>query len=240
MISEASARSPPWPKSLARACLFCRARKIRCDTARPRCAACVIQKRECTYKVGTPNPRNLGEYREERVERITASTIDDLADECVKRGLHDREAFLSTIAEYNRAVYAHRKENPQMVWNPTVRDGLSTQSATIQLALATSNWALPIDKGPFLAVKVTCGITFTFGGLSVDSETAQVISSVTGKGVPGVYCVGEMIGGLFYSNYPGGSGLTSVAVFGRRAGRAAAQFAALSRRANPRPTAIKL
>ncbi|EXL66664.1 hypothetical protein FOPG_17186 [Fusarium oxysporum f. sp. conglutinans race 2 54008] len=57
MISEASARSPPWPKSLARACLFCRARKIRCDTARPRCAACVIQKRECTYKVGTPNPR---------------------------------------------------------------------------------------------------------------------------------------------------------------------------------------
>ncbi|KAI3573499.1 hypothetical protein IWW34DRAFT_635215 [Fusarium oxysporum f. sp. albedinis] len=106
----------------------------------------------------------------------------------IPRGLHDREAFLSTIAEYNRAVYAHRKENPQMVWNPTVRDGLSTQSATIQLALVTSNWALPIDQGPFLAVKVTCGITFTFGGLSVDSETAQVISSVTGKGVPGVYC----------------------------------------------------
>ena len=31
-----------------------------------------------------------------------------------------------------------------------------------------------------------------------------------------------MLGGLFYSNYPGGSGLTSGAVFGRRAGKAAA------------------
>ena len=180
------------------------------------------------------------EYREERVERIAASTVEDLADECAKRGLHDREAFLSTISEYNRAVYAHRKENPQMRWDPAVRDGLSTQSSTTQLALAKSNWALPIDQGPFLAVKVTCGITFTFGGLSVDSETTQVISYATGKGVPGVYCVGEMMGGLFYSNYPGGSGLTSGAVFGRRAGKAAARFAALSRHANPQRRAMKL
>ena len=127
-----------------------------------------------------------------------------------------------------------------MRWDPAVRDGLSTQSSTTQLALAKSNWALPIDQGPFLAVKVTCGITFTFGGLSVDSETTQVISYATGKGVPGVYCVGEMMGGLFYSNYPGGSGLTSGAVFGRRAGKAAARFAALSRHANPQRRAMKL
>jgi hypothetical protein len=36
---------------------------------------------------------------------------------------------------------------------------------------------------------------------------------------------GELVGGLFYYNYPGGSGLTSGAVFGRHAGWSAAQYA---------------
>ncbi|KAH8586247.1 hypothetical protein B0O99DRAFT_74978 [Bisporella sp. PMI_857] len=165
------------------------------------------------------------EYRQERVERITAATIEELASKCVQRGLHDSQAFVKTLSSYNEAVYAHRKENPNATWNPAIKDGLSTQSLSMKLPLAKSNWALPLDQGPFLAVKVTCGVTFTFGGLSVDSEDAHVISTVTGKKIAGVFCVGEMMGGLFYSNYPGGSGLTSGVVFGRRAGRAAAQLA---------------
>jgi succinate dehydrogenase/fumarate reductase flavoprotein subunit len=43
--------------------------------------------------------------------------------------------------------------------------------------------------------------------------------------VPGVFCAGEMVSGLFYENYPGGSGLTSGAVFGRKAGIHAARIA---------------
>lgn len=164
------------------------------------------------------------EYRKERVERIEAATIEELADKCVSRGLRGREAFIGTIQEYNRAASAHRQENPDLVWNPAVRDGLSTQSSHTKLALQKSNWALPLDEGPFLAVKVSCGVTFTFGGLSVNPETAQVKSAITGKDIPGIFAVGEMLGGLFYSNYPGGSGLTSGAVFGRRAGRAAAKI----------------
>ncbi|CAI6093198.1 unnamed protein product [Clonostachys chloroleuca] len=162
------------------------------------------------------------EYREERVERITASTLEELATKCGARGLRDQEAFLRNLREYNEAVYAHRRENPNVKWDPAVKDGLSTQSSKKQLALAKSNWALPVDQGPFVAVKVTCGITFTFGGLKVDPETAGLVSASTGKSMPGLFCVGEMMGGLFYSNYPGGSGLTSGAVFGRKAGRAAA------------------
>jgi precorrin 3B synthase CobZ len=165
------------------------------------------------------------EYREERVERITAPTIEDLAKKCAQRGLRDADKFVQTIKDYNRAVYAHRKEHPNSVWDPAIRDGLSTQSSSMKLPLGKTNWALPVDQGPYMAVKVTCGITFTFGGLAVNPENAQVISSVTKKGVPGVFCAGEMLGGLFYSNYPGGSGLTSGAVFGRRAGRAAARLA---------------
>ncbi|KFY81606.1 hypothetical protein V500_11263 [Pseudogymnoascus sp. VKM F-4518 (FW-2643)] len=100
---------------------------------------------------------------------------------------------------------------------------LSTQSRKTELLLAKSNWALPVDEAPYLAVKVTCGITFTFGGLAVNPETAQVISAVTDKETPGLYCAGEMLGGLFYDNYLRGSGLTSGAAFGCRAGTAAAR-----------------
>jgi len=39
--------------------------------------------------------------------------------------------------------------------------------------------------------------------------------------IPGLYAAGELVGGLFYFNYPGGTGLTSGAVFGRTAGDAA-------------------
>ena len=163
------------------------------------------------------------EYREERVERITAITIEELAEACEQRGLRNKDAFISTMEEYNAAVYANRKENPSATWDPSIRDGLSTQSSTTKLALPKSNWALALNQGPFVAVKVTCGITFTFGGLKVDPETAQLLSAVHDRPIPGIYCVGEMMGGLFYQNYPGGSGLTSGTVFGRRAGRAAAE-----------------
>lgn len=162
------------------------------------------------------------EYRESRVERIKASTLEELAEKCGQRGLKNPQTFVKTIKEYNEAVYTHRKENPNAKWDPAIRDGLSTQSSNGGLILAKSNWALPLDKAPFVAVKVSCGITFTFGGLAVDPRTMQVVSSVTNKGIPGLYCAGEMVGGLFYENYPGGSGLTSGAVFGRRAGAAAA------------------
>ncbi|KAF9890860.1 hypothetical protein FE257_005436 [Aspergillus nanangensis] len=165
------------------------------------------------------------EYREERVEHIVADTIEGLAEQCAQRGLQDRGQFVRSVKEYNEAVYAHQRENPDGKWDPASRDGLSTQSSEKQLQIAKSNWALPLDKAPFLAVKVSCGITFTFGGLAIDPQTVQVVSNTTGDVIPGVFCVGEMMGGLFYNNYPGGSGLTSGAVFGRRAGREAAKLA---------------
>ena len=162
------------------------------------------------------------EYREERVERITAITIEDLAERCRQNSnLRDPANLVRTVRAYNEAVYAHRKEHPNAVWNPAIKDGLSTQSKGQKLPLAKSNWALPLDRAPFVAVKVTCGVTFTFGGLKVDPGTTQVISTATKKGIPGLYCAGEMLGGLFFQNYPGGSGLTSGTVFGRRAAKAA-------------------
>jgi succinate dehydrogenase/fumarate reductase flavoprotein subunit len=165
------------------------------------------------------------EYREERVERIWGLTIAELASKCVTKGLENPSTFIQTIKDYNVAAYAHHSANPDLKFDPAVLDSLSTQSSSTSLKIPKSNWALPIDNGPFMAVKVACGITFTFGGLAVDPETTGVISDLTGECIPGVFCAGEMLGGLFWDNYPGGSGLTAGVVFGRIAGREAAEVA---------------
>ena len=109
-----------------------------------------------------------------------------------------------------------------MPFNPNIQDGLRTSG----LALDKTNWANTLDAPPFEAYAVTCGITFTFGGLRIDRD-ANVIDS-DGAPMRGLYAAGELIGGLFYFNYPGGTGLTSGAVFGRLAGNSAAR-AALAR-----------
>ena len=77
---------------------------------------------------------------------------------------------------------------------------------------------------PFEAYAVTCGITFTFGGLKIDSR--RTVIDTDGQAIPGLYAAGELVGGLFYFNYPGGTGLMSGAVFGRIAGTTAGQRAA--------------
>ena len=41
--------------------------------------------------------------------------------------------------------------------------------------------------------------------------------------IPGLYAAGELVGGLFYFNYPGGTGLMNGAVFGKIAGETAAK-----------------
>ncbi|KAK0106314.1 hypothetical protein ONS96_003952 [Cadophora gregata f. sp. sojae] len=169
------------------------------------------------------------EYRDAVVEKIWGETLEELAENCVKKGLENPARFVETVKEYNAAVESAEKERPTaMKWNPAVKDGLSTQSSKVKLALPKSNWALPVSRGPFMAVKVCCGITFTFGGLAINPTSTAVISQ-SGKEVKGLFCVGEMVGGLFYGNYPGGSGLTSGAVFGRRAGMAAARLVGASR-----------
>ncbi|EMC99250.1 hypothetical protein BAUCODRAFT_31586 [Baudoinia panamericana UAMH 10762] len=169
------------------------------------------------------------EYRDEIVHKIRADSIEELARKCADEGLAGSEQFVKTVEEYNAAVAAHREEHPDAKLNPAVRDGLSTHSSKKSLPLAKSNWAIPVVRPPFLAVKVTSGITFTFGGLAINPENAAVLRE-DGSEIEGLFCAGEMVGGLFYGNYPGGSGLTAGAVFGRRAGRAAAERAKGTRR----------
>ena len=121
----------------------------------------------------------------------------------------DVDGFVATVAEYNAAVQPGEYE-------PHALDG----KCTVGIEPAKSNWALPLDTPPFLGFPVRCGITFTFGGIHVD--TGARVLDPTGRAIPGLYAAGEMVGGLFYGNYPGGAGLISGAVFGRIAGASAA------------------
>ncbi|GAB2965091.1 FAD-dependent tricarballylate dehydrogenase TcuA [Amycolatopsis acidiphila] len=145
------------------------------------------------------------EYQAPGVTKVESDTLDGLAKEL---GI-DQGGLVRTVEEFNRAVTGER-------FNPTVKDGKHTEG----ISPAKSNWAQPLDTPPYVAFPVTCGITFTFGGLRIDEGGA--VLDTAGRTVPGLFAAGELVGGLFFFNYPGGSGLTAGSVFGRRAGRSAA------------------
>ena len=148
------------------------------------------------------------EYRIKRVTKVSAGSIGELAG---KLDGVNKEAFLAEVGEFNVAV---RQDIP---FNPTIKDGRCTEG----LRIPKSNWANRVDEPPFEAYQIGCGITFTFGGLRLDPARAQVLDTDL-RPIPGLHAAGELVGGLFYFNYPGGTGLTSGAVFGRAAGSAAA------------------
>jgi tricarballylate dehydrogenase len=145
------------------------------------------------------------DYEAPGAARVEADTLAELAEGV---GV-DVEGFEKTVAEYNAAVQPGE-------FDPSVKDG----KRTVGITPPKSNWALPLDSPPFVGFRITCGITFTFGGVRVD-EGARVLDRA-GRPIDGLCAAGELVGGLFFHNYPGGTGLTAGMVFGRRAGYSAA------------------
>jgi succinate dehydrogenase / fumarate reductase flavoprotein subunit len=77
----------------------------------------------------------------------------------------------------------------------------------------------PMEVGP------TCH--YVMGGVEVDPDTAAAAR------VPGLFAAGEVAGGMHGSNRLGGNSLSDLLVFGRRAGLAAAGYAAALRAQYP-------
>jgi tricarballylate dehydrogenase len=152
------------------------------------------------------------EYRIREVTKVTAATLELLA---TKLDGVDPNGFLDEVRTYNAAV------DTSVPFNPNIKDGRQTHG----LQIDKTNWANRIDEGPFEAYAVTCGITFTFGGLRINTR-AQVLDTDL-EPIDGLYAAGELVGGIFYFNYPGGSGLTSGSVFGKIAGHQAATTGSL-------------
>ncbi|MFN0144992.1 MAG: FAD-dependent tricarballylate dehydrogenase TcuA [Dehalococcoidia bacterium] len=151
---------------------------------------------EPRYRTGTP---------------VTASTLEELA---ALLGL-PAARLVQTVSDFNRAA-----AGAGPAFDPFTKDGLQAVPGGQP---PKSNWAQPLDRPPFVAYPVTCGITFTYGGLKVSTE-AQVIDT-EGRPMPGLFATGEITGDFFYYNYAAGSGLMRGAVFGRLAGSSAARAA---------------
>ena len=135
-----------------------------------------------------------------------ASTLEGLAKDM---NILDVSSFVATVRDFNSSVR-------QGDFDPYRLDGKGADS----VSPPKSNWALPIDKPIFEAFPVICGMTFTYGGLRVGSKGEVIHTS--DRPIAGLYAAGEMVGGLWYDNYPSGGGMMAGSVFGRIAGNAAA------------------
>ena len=150
------------------------------------------------------------EYRIRQVTKVTANTLEELVE---KLDDVNPAKALETIRAYNASI------RTGIAFDPNIKDGRCTEG----LAVPKSNWANVLDTPPYEAYAVSCGITFTFGGLRITTD-AQVLDT-DGTAMPGLYAAGELIGGLFYFNYSGGIGLMSGAVFGCIVGSSAGRAA---------------
>jgi tricarballylate dehydrogenase len=147
------------------------------------------------------------EYRIKQMTKVTSDTLEGLVEQL--EGVEAAEC-LKTLNEYNDAVM------DEVRFNPAVLDGRGTKG----LDVPKTNWANKLDEPPYEAYAITCGITFTFGGLRIDGEGRVLDTDL--QSIPGLHAAGELVGGLFYFNYAGGTGLMNGSVFGRIAGATAA------------------
>jgi tricarballylate dehydrogenase len=152
------------------------------------------------------------EYNIRQITKVTAGTLEELAPQL--EGVNADQA-LKEIAAYNGAI------DDAIPFNPNVKDGRRTRG----LAVDKTNWANRIDEPPFEAYAITCGITFTFGGLRVNPD-AQVLNTGL-RPIEGLYASGDVVGMFFY-NYPSLTGQTRNVVFSRQAGRHAARAVGVS------------
>jgi tricarballylate dehydrogenase len=172
------------------------------------------QTGQFAWQVFDSKVKNLlrNEYRIKFVTKVTANTLEELAGKL--EGVNPTN-FLTTVNNYNNNI------NQDIPFDHTVKDGKSTKEG---VEPPKTNWAQALDTPPYEAYQTTCGITFTFGGLRTVPDQGQVLD-VHLNPIPGLYCAGEMVGGIFYFNYPSGTGLVSGAVFGKIAGSSAGKNA---------------
>ena len=141
------------------------------------------------------------EYEMPGIIPIVADSVEELASAMDV----DVGGFVRTVRGFNSSI------DTSHPLDPTIKDGRSASVEPVK-----SNWASAIQTPPYYAYPVTCGISFTFGGLRGDVDGRVLDGS--GAAIPGLFACGEALGGLFSGNYPTGAGLTAGMVIGRHAG----------------------
>lgn len=137
-----------------------------------------------------------------------ANTIEELA---ATLGIA-AQPLQETIARFNAAATADPSG-----FDATRMDGLGSAPG---LSPPKSNWCRPIDTPPYLAYPIVGAVAYTFGGLATNVD-----AEVLGRDGPirGLFAAGE-ITGHFYGTAPNAISVLRSVVFGRIAGRRAAEL----------------
>ena len=140
---------------------------------------------------------------------IAADSIEALAEKLEL----PTDRLRATVDEFNAAC------GDTSAFHPTELDGV----ATTGLNPPKTNWARPITEPPFYGYSLRNGVTFTYLGLKVDDK-AQC--SIGNRPVRNLWAAGEtMAGSILGQGYLAGFGMTIGTVFGRIAGKEAANHA---------------
>ncbi|MEM7034874.1 MAG: FAD-dependent oxidoreductase [Chloroflexota bacterium] len=153
-----------------------------------------------------PSAGGEGDWPEDSIDVIRqiggqilqADTLDDLVQMVTGTWAVDETALSKTVLDYNQAC--------------------ATNDAS-QLLVFKSGGLDPISTPPFYAIKMLPGVTFTYGGLKVNTQ-AQVLNQQD-QPIPGLFAAGADVGGIYTRGYVGG--LAMSLALGRLAGKGAAK-----------------
>ena len=99
-------------------------------------------------------------------------------------------------------------------WNKAVEDQKDPE-------FERTSFTNTLTNAPYYAIKVSPGVHHTMGGLAINDKT-EVLNK-DGNPIPNLYAAGEVTGGVHGANRLGGNAVTDILVFGRIAGRNAAE-----------------
>jgi fumarate reductase flavoprotein subunit len=111
---------------------------------------------------------------------------------------------------------------PPAVLKETIETYNKYQQAKEDPEFKRTNMALPLNKPNFCSIEIWPGVHYTMGGIKIN-EQAQALDKGN-KPIPGLYAAGEVTGGVHGANRLGGNSTVETVVFGRIAGREAAQY----------------
>jgi tricarballylate dehydrogenase len=157
--------------------------------------------------------KTLDRFMPTMLPPIKGNTIEEVAGQLELPA----DKVKATVDEFNHAVQPG-------TFDHTILDDCRTESLTPP----KTHWAQRIDTPPFYGYPLKPGLTFTYFGLKVN-ERARIIMK-GGKEADNVFAAGEiMAGNILPKGYVGGLGLVIGNIFGRIAGKEAADIAEYNR-----------
>ena len=168
------------------------------------------QPRQVAWQVYDAKVQSLlhADYRLPNACRVSADSLEELATQMI--GMNP-QGFLATVADFNQRGPDGNAVRPPPQGRPADAGSGHRQ----------------VELGPGAGYAAVRGVWrdvrhHVYVRRRARRRAADACSTWTDAPIPGLYAAGDMVGGLFYGNYPGGAGLASAAVFGRLAGTAAA------------------